>query len=110
LAKVTYVTASGEEFPVEIDSKQTLMEGAVLNDVPGIIGLCGGICSCATCHCYIGSDWQARLPAQSEGELGMLERASDRRPESRLGCQVVVTEALDGMVVHLPEHQSTGEI
>jgi 2Fe-2S ferredoxin len=110
LAKVTYVTASGVEYPVEIDSKQTLMEGAVLNDVPGIIGLCGGICSCATCHCYVGPEWQAKLQPPSEGEFAMLERASDRRLESRLGCQVVVTEALDGMVVRLPEHQSTGEI
>ncbi len=110
MAKVTYVTAQGVEYPVDVGDRQSLMEGAILNDVPGIIGLCGGICSCATCHCYIGPDWAAKLPEPSDGELGMLERASDRRTDSRLGCQVIVTDALDGMVVHLPEHQSTGEI
>lgn len=109
MATITYVTAAGQEFPVEVEDQQSLMEGAILNDVPGIIGLCGGICSCATCHCYVGPDWAGKVPSPSEGELGMLERVSERRPESRLGCQVIVTSALDGMVVHLPEHQSTGE-
>ncbi len=110
MAKVTYVTAAGVEYPVEIDDRQSLMEGAILNDVPGIIGLCGGICSCATCHCYIAPEWAAKIPHPSEGELGMLERATDRRPDSRLGCQVIVTDVLNGMVVHLPEHQSTGDV
>ncbi len=110
MPKITYVTADGGEHPAELDPGLSLMEGAVLNDVPGIIGLCGGICSCATCHCYIGPDWSSKLRSPSEGELAMLERASDRRAESRLGCQVAVTDALDGMIVHLPAHQSTGEI
>jgi 2Fe-2S ferredoxin len=108
--KVTYVAADGTEYPVALDPGLSLMEGAVLNDVPGIIGLCGGICSCATCHCYIGAEWSSQLAAPTEGELAMLERASDRRPDSRLGCQVPVGAALDGMIVHLPAHQSTGEI
>jgi len=109
LPKITYVTAEGVEYPVDVGDQQSLMEGAILNDVPGIIGLCGGICSCATCHCYIGPEWAARLSTPSEGELAMLGRAFDRRPESRLGCQVVVTDAIGGMVVHLPAHQSTGD-
>jgi 2Fe-2S ferredoxin len=109
LPKVTYVEADGTAHTVEVDPQLSLMEGSILNEVPGIIGLCGGICSCATCHCYIGGEWAAKLSPPSEGELAMLERASDRRPESRLGCQVVVTEALDGIVVGLPSHQSIGE-
>jgi len=109
LPKITYVTAEGVEYPVDVGDQQSLMEGAILNDVPGIIGLCGGICSCATCHCYIDPEWAAKLSTPTEGELTMLERAFDRRPESRLGCQVVVTDAIDGMVVHLPVHQSTGD-
>ncbi len=104
---VTYVTADGVRYPVEMVEQLSLMEGAVLNDVPGVIGLCGGICSCATCHCYIAAPWAERLPPPSEGELSMLERALDRRPESRLGCQVAVTADLDGMIVALPAHQST---
>ncbi len=110
MARITYVTAAGAEFPVELADDLSLMEGAILNDVPGIIGLCGGICSCATCHCYIGPEWAAKLASPSEGELTMLDRASERLPESRLGCQIAVGPALDGMVVRLPAHQSTGEI
>ncbi len=109
MPKVTYVEASGARHVVEVLPNLSVMEGSILNDVPGIIGLCGGICSCATCHCYIGGEWAAKLPPPSEGELAMLERASDRRAESRLGCQIAVTEALDGLVVHLPAHQSIGE-
>jgi 2Fe-2S ferredoxin len=107
--KVTFVEASGVEHVVDVDLQLSVMEGSILNEVPGIIGLCGGICSCATCHCYIEGEWADRLSPPSEGELTMLERASDRRPSSRLGCQVVVTDALDGMVVHLPAHQAIGE-
>lgn len=109
MPKVTYIEANGIEHVVEVDPQLSLMEGSILNDVPGIIGLCGGICSCATCHCYIGGEWAGKLPPPAEGELAMLERASDRRAESRLGCQIVVTEALGGMVVRLPAHQSIGE-
>jgi ferredoxin, 2Fe-2S len=109
LPKVTYIEASGVEHGVDVDLGLSVMEGSILNEVPGIVGLCGGICSCATCHCYIEGEWAAKLSPPSEGELTMLERASDRRPSSRLGCQVVVTDALDGMVVLLPAHQAIGE-
>lgn len=110
MPKITYIEANGAAHEVDLDPELSLMEGSVLNDIPGIIGLCGGICSCATCHCYIGAEWAAKLPPPSEGELTMLERAEDRRPESRLGCQIRVNDTLDGMVVRLPAHQSTGEI
>jgi 2Fe-2S ferredoxin len=111
MPKVTYVEANGRRHTVEVDENQSLMEGAVFNDVPGIVGQCGGICSCATCHCYIGAEWSAKLKKPMEqGELATLELAWDRRAESRLGCQVAVTSELDGIVVHLPAHQSTGEV
>ncbi len=110
MPNVTYIEANGAEHVVDVVDGCSVMEGSILNEVPGIIGLCGGICSCATCHCYIGDEWAAKLPPPSEGELAMLERASDRRADSRLGCQIAVTQKLDGMVVRLPEHQSTGEI
>ena len=110
MPKVTYIESNGAAHTVEVDSHMSLMEGSVLNEVPGIIGLCGGICSCATCHCYIGPEWADKLAPPSEGELAMLERAADRRPESRLGCQIVVRDELDGMTVRLPAEQSTGEI
>jgi len=110
LPKVTYIEAGGVEHPVDLDDGLSLMEGSVLNDIPGIIGLCGGICSCATCHCYIAPEWAAKLSSPTEGELAMLERASDRTAESRLGCQIRVSDALNGLVVRLPAHQATGEI
>ena len=109
MTRVTYIEAGGTEHTVDVGEQSSLMEGAILNDVPGIIGLCGGICSCATCHCYISSDWAEKLQPPSEGELTMLERAFDRRPDGRLGCQVVVTDAMEGIVVNLPAHQSAGE-
>jgi 2Fe-2S ferredoxin len=109
LPRITYVEFNGTRHEVDVDQELSLMEGSVLNEIPGIIGLCGGICSCATCHCYVGPEWADKLQPPSEGELTMLERAADRRPESRLGCQIRVNDDLDGMVVHLPEHQSSGE-
>jgi 2Fe-2S ferredoxin len=108
MPKVTYVEADGRRHTVEVDENQSLMEGAILNDVPGMVAQCGGICSCATCHCYIDPEWSAKIKQPiADGELSLLESAWDRRPESRLGCQVAVTDELDGIVVHLPAHQAT---
>jgi 2Fe-2S ferredoxin len=106
LPKVTYIEANGAQHVVDVGEQLSLMEGAVLNDVEGIVGLCGGICSCATCHCYIDDEWAAKLPEPTEGELTMLQRAWGRRPNSRLGCQIAVTPDLDGLVVRLPAQQS----
>ncbi len=106
---VTYVESNGTPHRVEVGVDQSVMEGSILNEVPGIVALCGGICSCATCHCYVPPDWEAKIPPPSEGERAMLAQAFDRRPNSRLGCQIIVTPALDGLVVHLPAHQAAGE-
>lgn len=81
------------------------MEAATFNGVPGVVAECGGVCSCATCHVYIDPDWYAQLPSPDESELALLEFAIDPRENSRLSCQVEITEELDGMVVHTPESQ-----
>lgn len=81
------------------------METATFNGVPGVVAECGGSCSCATCHVYIDLDWYAQLPSPDESEQEMLEFAIDPRENSRLSCQVEITEELDGMVVHTPESQ-----
>jgi len=107
MPRVTYVEANAQRHTVEVEVNQSLMEGAILNEVPGIVALCGGMCSCATCHCYIGAEWAAKVNPISEGEFALLECAWDRRPESRLGCQVTMTDELDGLVVNLPAHQAT---
>ena len=99
MPKVTYRPASGDPITVDAFADMTLMEVALCNDVPGIVGLCGGICSCATCHVYVDEEWAARLPAPSREEQDMVEGLDQRRASSRLGCQVMVTDALDGLVV-----------
>jgi len=107
MPQITFVAFSGTEQTIEIKEGETVMFGATRNGVDGIVGECGGFCNCATCHVYIGQPWLAQLPPLSEQEDEMLEgTVSDRKPGSRLGCQITITEALDGMVVHTPERQS----
>ena len=81
------------------------MDGALDNNIPGIIGQCGGGCTCSTCHCYVEAAWVERLPAPHPDELDLLEYAVDRQATSRLSCQIRLTEDLDGLVVRLPERQ-----
>ena len=81
------------------------MVAATNNLVPGIDADCGGECSCATCHVLIDADWQARLGARSEQEESMLDLNPDRTDESRLSCQIPMTDELDGITVRLPEFQ-----
>ena len=105
MVAVTYVEHDGTRHVLELEEGMSLMEGATLNMVPGVEGMCGGICSCATCHCYLPPEWADQIPKAGIGEELMLESASHRRDNSRLGCQVVVTAALDGLVVELPPDQ-----
>ena len=85
----------------DIDAKAglTLMEAAVDNNVSGIVAECGGACACATCHTYIDEDWLAKLPAMDDMEDAMLESALERRPNSRLSCQIEITDDLDGLAL-----------
>jgi 2Fe-2S ferredoxin len=108
MVAITYIEHDGTRHCVDVDEGANLMIGATLNMVPGVEGMCGGICSCATCHCYVPKSWQQRIPAPTQGELDMLEAATDRRESSRLGCQVTVTAEMEGMEVHLPEVQGMG--
>lgn len=105
MVAITYVEHDGTRHTVDVDPDMSLMEGATLNLVPGVEGMCGGICSCATCHCYVPQAWADLIPAPSLGERNMLASASHVRENSRLGCQVVVTPEMDGLVVELPPDQ-----
>lgn len=105
MATITYIEHDGAEYRVELDPGTTLMQGAVGHGVSGIVGDCGGACSCATCHCYVDPAWLGKLDPPSETEEQMLECAIDPQDNSRLSCQIDVTEALDGLVVRLPESQ-----
>ena len=109
MVAVTFVEHNGTQHKVEVDAGMNLMQAATLNMVPGVIGLCGGICSCATCHCYVPDQGSSKIPAAEPGEEGVLGTVTHRRADSRLGCQVLVTEAMQGMTVHLPEDQNGGQ-
>jgi 2Fe-2S ferredoxin len=106
MANITYVEASGQSTTVNLADGWSLMQGATTNGIDGILGECGGSCACATCHCYVDEARLGELPAASEGELEMLENvASERRPNSRLACQIKASAALEGLIVHLPATQ-----
>lgn len=105
MPKILYIEHSGKEHVIEAKVGQTVMQVAVENLVPGIVGDCGGACSCATCHGYIDPAWQARIQAKNETEEAMLEGAMRVESNSRLTCQITMTPELDGLVVRLPVSQ-----
>lgn len=106
MPQVTYVAHDGARQTVDVPVGENVMRGALYNGIEGIVGECGGGLACATCHCYVEGDWTDKLAPPSEAELQMLESAvSEVKPNSRLSCQIALTEALDGLVVDLPEAQ-----
>jgi 2Fe-2S ferredoxin len=107
MPKVTFVAYDGNKSTVEVKPGESLMFGATQGGVGGIVGECGGFCSCATCHIYVDDAWLDKLTPMTEHEDEMLEgTVSERKPGSRLSCQVSMTAELDGLVVHTPEQQS----
>ena len=105
MPRITYITRDGERHELDVAVGLSVMEGAVKNDIAGIVAECGGACACATCHSYIDEAWLGLLPAPDEIEDAMLDVALDRRRNSRLTCQVVVTDLLDGLVVYVGDNQ-----
>jgi 2Fe-2S ferredoxin len=105
MAKITYIEHSGKQHVLELAVGTSVMQGAVSNNVRGIIAECGGACTCATCHVYVDAAWLDRLPAKAEGEAAMLEAVCDPQPNSRLSCQLTISDALDGLIVRLPAKQ-----
>jgi 2Fe-2S ferredoxin len=106
MAHITYIEASGQSTTLDLPDGWSLMQGATANGVDGILGECGGSCACATCHCYVDEARLADLLPASASELAMLEHvAAERRPGSRLACQIKASPALEGLVLHLPETQ-----
>lgn len=105
MPKVTYIQPDGAAATVDAETGATVMETAIDNDIDGIVAECGGACSCATCHVYVEPDWLGKLPSPDALEDGMLDCVFDRRPNSRLSCQLEITEALDGLTVRVPDAQ-----
>ena len=105
MAKITFIEFSGTPHEVEATNGMSVMESAVKNMVPGIDADCGGACACATCHVYVEPEWLEAVGERNEMEEDMLDFAFDVRDNSRLSCQIKVSDALDGLVVKVPEKQ-----
>ena len=105
MPKIRYIDESGGLREIEVPVGWSVMEGAVKHNVKGIDADCGGACACATCHVYVDPAWLAKLPPKSEMEENMLDFALGVEPNSRLSCQIEVTEALDGLTVTTPKSQ-----
>ena len=104
MPKIIYVTSDGNRHEVEVENGYSVMEGAINNNIEGIVAECGGACACATCHSYIDEAWLDKMPAMDDMEDSMLDAAFERKENSRLTCQLEVSDKLDGLVVHVAEN------
>ena len=105
MPKITYIIDKGNSETIEVSNGLTVMEGAVQNNIPGIDADCGGGMACATCHVYINEEWLGKLPEKEDGEEDMLDMAFEPKKNSRLSCQVLVSDELDGLTVSIPSKQ-----
>ena len=105
MAKITYVEHDGTEHVIDVKNGLSVMEGAVKNNIPGIDADCGGACACATCHVFVDEAWTGKTGEKSAMEESMLDFAEGVEDNSRLSCQIKVSDALDGLVVTMPESQ-----
>ena len=106
MAKITYIEDGGKSHTIEVSNGLTVMEGAIQSNIPGIDADCGGSCACATCHVYVDEKWFSKLPNKENAEKDMLDMAIQPTSFSRLSCQIVVSDELDGLVVKMPSKQS----
>ncbi|MBV8593574.1 MAG: 2Fe-2S iron-sulfur cluster binding domain-containing protein [Caulobacteraceae bacterium] len=105
MANITYIEHDGSPHVVDVKTGLSVMEGAVKNNIPGIDADCGGACACATCHVYVDAAWMDKVGEKSAMEESMLDFAENVEPNSRLSCQIKVTDALEGLTVRMPESQ-----
>ena len=106
MPKITYIEHNGKSHTIEVANGLTVMEGAVQNNIPGIDADCGGGMACATCPVYVNENWLNKIPEKSEGEDDMLDQAYEPKTNSRLSCQIQISDELDGLEVKLPEKQT----
>ncbi len=105
MPKITYIENNGKSHTIEVANGLSVMEGAVQNNIPGIDADCGGSMACATCHVYVKEEWFNKLPKKEDGEEDMLDMAFEPKKNSRLSCQLMISDQIDGLVVNLPEKQ-----
>ena len=106
MPKITYKDKDGNSKTIEVEKGLTVMEGAVQNDIPGIDADCGGSMACSTCHVYVEESWFSKLPKAEDAEVDMIDMAHEPKKNSRLSCQLIVSENLDGLIVTTPAKQS----
>ena len=106
MPKITYIEQSGNKKTVEVANGLTVMEGAVQNNIPGIDADCGGGMACATCHVYVKDEWLNKLTKPEDGEQDMIDMAFEPKKNSRLSCQIIISDELEGLEVTTPVKQS----
>ena len=106
MPKITYIDSENNKKTIEVENGLSVMEGAIQNNIPGIDADCGGSMACATCHVYVAEDWYDKLNKIEEAEQDMLDLAFEPKRNSRLSCQLIVSEELDGLVVTTPSKQN----
>ena len=106
MPKITYIDNEGTSRTVEVEKGLSVMEGAIQQNIPGIDADCGGSMACATCHVYVEEKWFDKLPKAEDAEVDMIDMAHEPKKNSRLSCQLIVTDELDGLIVTTPEKQS----
>ena len=106
MPKITYIEFTGKSHIIDVPKGLTVMEGAVQNNIPGIDADCGGGMACATCHVYVKEEWLNKIPKAEDAEVDMIDMAYEPKKNSRLSCQIIVNDELDGLEVTTPEKQS----
>ena len=105
MPKVIYITPDETRHEVEVETGYSIMEGAINNNIEGIVAECGGACACATCHSYVDAAWTDKIPAMDDMEDSMLDAAFERKDNSRLTCQIEMSDELDGIVIHVADNE-----
>ena len=106
MPKITYNDHEGNSKTIEVEKGLSVMEGAIQNEIPGIDADCGGSMACATCHVYVSENWFDKIPKADDGEVDMIDMAFEPKKNSRLSCQILVSDELDGLEVTTPEKQT----
>ena len=106
MSKVTYKDFQGNTKTIQVENGLSVMEGAIQNEIPGIDADCGGSMACATCHVYVDDKWFDKIPKAEDAEVDMIDMAYEPKKNSRLSCQIIVSDDLDGLVVNIPSKQS----
>ena len=106
MPKITYNTHDNKTHTIDVQKGLSVMEGAVQNDIPGIDADCGGGMACATCHVYVEENWLNKLPKAEDAEIDMIDMAFEPKKNSRLSCQILVSDELDGLIVTTPTKQT----